>query len=137
MDFAGVNYLAVIVAAIAGFAIGALWYSFLFAKMWMDAIGITEAEIRERRSPMPFVVAIVAYVIMAWVLAVLIGSVFADAVTIGDGILAGALSWLGFVVTTTAVNYSFAGRKPSLSAIDCGHWLVVLLVQGAIVAAFG
>jgi hypothetical protein len=137
MDFAGVNYLAVFVAAIAGFAIGALWYSFLFARMWMEAIGITEAEIRERRSPMPFVVAIIAYVIMAWVLAVLIGSVFADAVTIGDGILAGALAWLGFVVTTTAVNYSFAGRKPSLTAIDGGHWLVVLLVQGAIVAAFG
>jgi hypothetical protein len=137
MDFAGVNYLAVIVAAIAGFAIGALWYSFLFAKLWMEAIGITEAEIRERRSAMPFVIAIIAYVIMAWALAVLIGSVFADAVTFGDGILAGALAWLGFVVTTTAVNYSFAGRKPSLTAIDSGHWLVALLVQGAIVAAFG
>lgn len=137
MDFAGVNYLAVIVAAIAGFAVGAVWYTFLFSRQWLDAVGITEADIKEGRSAMPFVIAIIGHVVMAWVLAVLIGSLYADAVTLGDGILAGALLWLGFVVTTTAVNYAFPGRKPSLTAIDSGHWLVVLLVQGAIIAAFG
>jgi hypothetical protein len=45
--------------------------------------------------------------------------------------------WFGFVITTLAVNNSFAMRKPILIAIDGGHWLAVLLVMGAIIGAMG
>jgi hypothetical protein len=45
--------------------------------------------------------------------------------------------WLGFVVTTIAVNYAFGGRKPMLIVIDSGHWLLVLLLMGAIIGAMG
>ena len=36
MAFSGVNYIAVLVAAAAGFAFGAVWYSAL-ARRWMAA----------------------------------------------------------------------------------------------------
>jgi hypothetical protein len=137
MNFAGVNYLAVIIAGVAGFAIGAVWYSFLFSRVWMDAAGLDEAEIRERRSPLPFVLAVIADLVMAWVLAVVIGSVWPQSPTLVDGIVAGFLVWLGFTLTTTTVNYAFPGRKPALTVIDAGHWLVVLVVMGAIIGLFG
>jgi Protein of unknown function (DUF1761) len=38
--------------------------------------------------------------------------------------------WFGFVLTTQAVNHGFGRRPLMLLAIDAGHWLVVLLVQG-------
>ncbi|MEQ8710760.1 MAG: hypothetical protein RIC36_17390 [Rhodospirillales bacterium] len=41
MSFAGMNYLAVPVASIAGFAFGALWYTIL-GRRWMAALGWTE-----------------------------------------------------------------------------------------------
>ena len=42
MSFADVNYLAVIIATLAGFGLGPVWYTVL-AKPWMRAVGKTEA----------------------------------------------------------------------------------------------
>jgi hypothetical protein len=49
-----------------------------------------------------------------------------------SGLIAGFFLWLGFVITTMAVNHAFQGERPSLTLIDGGHWLGVLLIQGAI-----
>ena len=86
---------------------------------------------------MPFVVAIVANLIMAWVLAGLIGHLGPGQATIRNGLISAGFCWLGFVVTTQSVNYAFTNRKPSLILIDSGHWLGVLLIMGAVIGAFG
>jgi len=136
MTFAGMNYLAVIVAAIVGFAFGGLYYNVL-AKQWLAAIGFTKASVKKNSSKAPFIIAIVADLIMAWVLAGLIGHLGPGQVTTRNGIISGAFVWLGFVVTTIAVNNGFGMRKPMLTAVDSGHWLGVLLIMGAIIGAFG
>ena len=54
MTFAGINYLAVLIAAVAGWIVGAIWYMAL-AKPWMTALG-TDARSRSKRrsrSPAP------------------------------------------------------------------------------------
>jgi hypothetical protein len=43
----------------------------------------------------------------------------------------------GFVITTMAVNHAFQGARGSLTLLDGGHWLGVLLVQGAILGWWG
>ena len=48
-----------------------------------------------------------------------------------------AFMWLGFVITTLSVNNAFQGAKPALTVIDGGHWLGVLLLQGAIIGLMG
>jgi hypothetical protein len=53
------------------------------------------------------------------------------------GIIAGVLIWIGFVVTTIVTNNAYARRKWSLTMIDSGHWLLVLIVQGAVLGLFG
>jgi hypothetical protein len=45
--------------------------------------------------------------------------------------------WLGFVATTLAVNNAFRGATGSLTLIDGGHWLGVLLLQGAVIGWLG
>lgn len=57
--------------------------------------------------------------------------------TLANGLISGAFLWAGFVLTTVAVNYAFQGVKRMLTIIDAGHWLGVLLVQGAVIGAFG
>ena len=47
------------------------------------------------------------------------------------------MAWLGFVVTTNVVNNAFQKRKPMLTAIDSGHWLAVLVVQGIVLGVLG
>ena len=45
--------------------------------------------------------------------------------------------WAGFIVTTMLVNNAFCGRKYLLTAIDAGHWLIVLVLMGAVIGAMG
>lgn len=137
MTFAGINYIAVVIAALAGFGVGAAWYM-VFAKPWMAAVGKSEADLAAPtglRRQMPFVIAFVALLVMAWMLAGVIGHV--GEVTIWRGVVSGFFVWLGFVITTMGVNHAFQDAPPSLTAIDGGHWLAVLVIQGAVIGAFG
>ena len=136
MAFAGINYLAVLVAAVAAFAFGAVYYISL-SKLWLAAIGFTKEQMAAGRSPTPFIVSIVALLVMAWVLAGTVGHLGPGQVTVKNGIISGLFIWLGFVITTLAVNYAYGQRRPSLTVIDGIHWLGVLVVQGAIIGAFG
>jgi hypothetical protein len=140
MTFAGVNYLAIVVAAIAAWVAGAGWYM-AFGKVWMAALGTTPEKMQQMRQEprafLPFVYAFVADLVMAWVLAGLIGHLGAGQVTIRNGIISGAFCWLGFVLTSMLVNNSFGRRDWRLLLIDGGHWLFVLALIGAIIGAFG
>jgi hypothetical protein len=140
MAFAGVNYIAVLIAAVAGWIAGAVWYMAL-AKPWMAAVGLTKEQIdASRQRPgawVPFVLAFVACAVMAAILAGLIGHLGPGKVTLRNGVISGLFCWLGFVITTMLVNHSFAMRPRMLLVIDSGHWLVVLVLMGAIIGAIG
>jgi hypothetical protein len=138
LTFAGMNYLAIVIAAGAAWLAGAGWYMAL-AKPWMAALGTTPEKMEElRRRPgafLPFVYAFVAELVMAWILAGLLGHI--GALTVRGGIISAAFCWAGFVITTMVVNNGFAHRDARLLLIDGGHWLMVLLLMGAIIGAMG
>ena len=137
MPFSGVNYLAILAAAVASWLFGALWYG-VFGNAWMTALGTTKEELMGpsgKASPAPFAIAFVAELVMAWTLAGIIGHT--GRVTVGDGLISAFLVWLGFVLTTTLVNHRYSRQKPALTVIDAGHWLGVLLIQGVVIGLFG
>ncbi len=144
MTFTGVSYLAVFIAAIAGWLIGAAYYMSL-AKPWVAAHGRSMEDFKREAEAskgtpaayMPYILAFVAELIMAWVLAGLMAHLGPGTVTVWNGIVSAAFVWLGFVATTVAVNNMFGMRKPMLSVIDGGHWLIVMIVIGGIIGAFG
>jgi Protein of unknown function (DUF1761) len=136
--FGGINYLAVLGAAVASWLLGAAWYT-LLARPWMIALGKTRTELMGpdgRPSPLPFLVAFLAQFLMAWVLAGLIGHPGPGQAGVAGGIVAGFLVWLGFVITTLSTNHGFGGHRSMLTVIDGGHWLAVLLLQGAVLGLF-
>lgn len=135
MSFAGVNYVAVIIAALAGFGLGMVWYMVL-SKPWMQAVGKTEADRPQAPAQMLlFAITFLALFVMALMLAGLMGHL--GDVTIRGGAITGFFVWLGFVITTMGVNHAFGGAKPMLTVIDGLYWLGVLLMQGAVIGAFG
>jgi hypothetical protein len=123
MAFAGLNYVAIVAAAVAGWVIGtALHWPFT----------------REgRKKVQALVLAFTACLIMAWMLAGVLGHLGPGQVTLRNGLISAAFLWFGFVLTSTVVNNAFAGRAWGLTAIDVGHWLVVLLAMGAVIGAIG
>ena len=136
MAFAGMNYLAVVVAAVASFLFGGLWYGML-SRQWLAAIGKTEEEIKASGSMVPMVIAAIAQLVMAFVLAGVIGHLGPGQVTVKNGIISGLFVWAGFIATTISVNYSFQMEKRSLLAIDIGHWFFVIVIQGAVIGLMG
>ena len=138
MAFAGLNYWAIVVAAAASFLFGGVWYGML-SKPWMAALGKTEAEIKSAGRPMGllFGITMLAQLIMAWVLAGIVGHLGPGQVTVRNGLISALFVWLGFVATTLAVNHGYQGSRWSLTAIDGGHWLGVLLIQGAVIGLMG
>jgi hypothetical protein len=140
MTFAGTNYFAILIAAVAAWLAGAAWYTSL-GKIWASALGLTPADMEARRKEpgafLPFIYVFVAELVMAWVLAGLLGHLGSGQVTLVNGIVSGAFCWVGFVITVMVVNNSFAHRDPRLLLIDGGYWLVVLLLMGAIIGWMG
>jgi hypothetical protein len=143
MSLGNINYWPILIAAIASFAFGAVWYIGL-GKQWMAARDMSAADMEKAKAdmgpiPMPYIVAFVALLIMAWMLAGVLLHLARGGmpVTLRAGMISGFFLWLGFVMTTMAVNHAFQGAKRSLTLIDGGHWLGVLLIQGAILGWWG
>jgi Protein of unknown function (DUF1761) len=140
MAFAGINHLAVVIAAIAAWLASAAWYMSL-CRIWTVALGKTPEQIAaDRKKPgafLPFLYALVANLVIAWMLAGLLGHLGAGQVTWRNGLISAAFLWFGFILTTMTVNYSFSGRDRRLLVIDAGNWLIVLLVIGAVVGSLG
>ncbi len=137
--FAGLNELAVVIAAVASFIFGGVWYG-LLANQWMAAANVRPEDIQVSRrgvTAVPYVVAFIAQLIMAFVLAGVVGHLGEGQVTLKNGIISGATIWAGFVATSLVVNHAFQGAKMELTLIDGGHWLGVLLIQGAIIGWMG
>lgn len=140
MTFAGISYLAVVVAAVAAWLVSAAWYMSL-CKIWTAALGKTPEQMEaDRNRPgafLPFIYALVANLIIAWTIAGVLGHLGAGEVTLRNGVISAAFCWFGFVLTTMVVNYSFSGRDKRLLLIDAGNWLITFIVIGAMVGGIG
>jgi hypothetical protein len=140
MTYSGVNYLAVLIAAVAAWLASAAWYMGL-SRHYVAALGKTPEQMAEdRKKPgafLPFIYAFVADIIIGWMLAGLLAHLGTGQVTLRNGVISAAFLWFGFVLTTMVVNYSFSGRDRRLLLIDVGNWLLVLLVIGAIIGGIG
>ena len=125
--------MAIVVAAVAAWLAGAVWYGALFAKPWMAANGLTAAT--RRNAALPFIISFLAELVMAWVLAGMVGHL--GAVTVRSAVISALFAWAGFVLTTTLVNNAFSGRRYTLTAVDAGHWLFALLLMGVVIGWIG
>lgn len=142
MTFAGINYLAILIAAVIGWLSGAVWYTALGTR-WVAAQGKTVEQFHAEQAAkkgtpaawLPFALAFLADLVMAWVLAGMVGHL--GPVTIRSAVISALFAWGGFVVTTILVNYSFGGRPYLLTAIDAGHWLIVLVLMGVVIGWMG
>ncbi|WP_306142313.1 DUF1761 domain-containing protein [Roseibium sp. MMSF_3412] len=130
--FDGINLIAVAVAGVASFIFGSIWYGVL-GKAWMAAAGLTEEQTRP--DPVTLGLAFVCQLVMAFVFA---GVIYHTGETsIRTGLISALMIWVGIVMTTQIINHRFQGKPWSLTMIDGGHWLGVLIVQAVVIGWFG
>jgi len=137
MDLGSVNWIAVVVAAVASMALGFVWYMGL-AKQWMAALGKTREQVMAGSGGQatPFIIAFLMQLVMAYSLALFVPRVMGS-MSVVNGLIAAFHLWLGFVITSMIINHRYQGSKWSLTLIDGGYLLGVLLVQGVVIGLFG
>src|SRR5690554_3647533 len=137
MAYLSVNWLAVVLAAVASMALGAAWYMGL-SRQWLAATGKTIAEIQANSGGQatPFIWGAAMQLIMAYFLALLTQAVFGT-VTVGNAVTLGVHLWFGFMVTGMIMNHRYEGQKWSLAVIDGGYALGIVIVQGVVIGLLG
>ena len=132
-----VNYLAVLVAAVAVFVLGWLWYSpLLFFKPWMRARGMDPVAAMAG-AKMPggkLVIEFARCIVLAYVIAR-----FVALLGVGSSLGAvhfGLFVWIGFPVIILTGSVLWENTPWRVAAIHAGDWLVKLLVIPIIVTAW-
>ena len=128
-----VNYVAILVAAIANMVVGYLWYSkMLFGKAWMKLMG--KKDMGKKDSMLMMMGAgYISSVVMAYVLAIFIQ--LNGAATPLAGAMTAFWAWLGFVATVTLGSVLWEGKSIQLWVLNAAHHLVGMAVMGAVLVA--
>jgi hypothetical protein len=130
------NWLAILVAAVASMILGFIWYSpLLFAKVWTREMGYDpndKAKMDEmRKSAGPaYAGSLFASLLTAFTLALILHGMQAQ--SLHFGLMASFHIWLGFVATVQFTGALFAKQSMKLFAINTGYQLLCYLVMGAI-----
>lgn len=132
-----INYLAVLVAGIISMIVGSLWYGPIFGKAWMRLMGFTKKTIddaKKKGMAKSYLIMFVMALLMNYVMAHFVD--YTDSVTFAQGMLTGFWIWLGFFVTTMIGSVLWEGKSINLYLLNVFHYLVVLLINGGILAVW-
>ena len=129
-----VNVWAVLVAALANFLIGGLWYSpAMFCKAWMRANKFTEEDLKRGNPAVIFGVSFLFCLIMSANLAAFLAG---PETTVGFGTAAGLAAGLGWAAMGLGVVALFERRPFSYILINGGYLTVSFTAMGAILGAW-
>jgi cation transport ATPase len=128
------NYVAVFVAALAYWLLGAVWFAVLFSKPWMALEHITPEQASRMNPIAPYIISFILNLVIAFVLAQLCA--WRNANTAARGAALGILIWIGFLGPVTYTTYMYEMRPKQLFAINEFYVLVGLCLMGAILGAW-
>ena len=127
------NYLAVVVAAIAAFVVSSVWYS-IFGNAWMELRGIDPATATDTATPaLTMLFVVVQSLVVAFMLAYFV--VQLGIVDWKGGVRLGALVWV-FPAMILLGSVVHENVPLMLAAIHAGDWLVKLLLMSLILGVW-
>ena len=132
------NLLAVLVSAIIGMVIGALWYSpLLFGKVWMNLSGFTDKKMQEMKKKgmaVPYILNFISTLILSYVLALFISA--SQAVTIMQGAIVGFFVWIGFMATLMLNSVLWEGKPVKLYILNIAYHLITVIIMSIILTVW-
>lgn len=125
-----VNYLAVLVAAIAAMALGALWYSkVLFGKKWQELVEKSDEELKKGAGKAVGGTA-VAWLVISFTLAYFVDAT--EATTWDSALMVGLWASIGLMTMSQLIITLYEDRKMSLFAISVGYQVLAVLIMAVI-----
>lgn len=133
------DYLSILVATVAAFAVGALWYGPLFGRRWRLLMNFSEGHMGASEGAatgpgMPLASAMVggfiATFFLVWALNFLLEAF--SITTISGALAISLLVSIGFIATTMANSVFYERRSWGLYLINLGHYIVALIVASLV-----
>jgi hypothetical protein len=133
MDPSTINWLAVLAATLAFYAIGALWYSVLFGKIWMKEVNITKEDAKNVSMVKIMSLTFLLSLVMVTNLAFFIND---PKIGVSEGALYGFLTGFGWVAMAMTLNALYEMRSWRYILINAGYMVVGFTVSGVILGAW-
>jgi hypothetical protein len=129
-----VNYLAVLVAAIASMVLGWLWYGPLFGKAWMAMSGQKDMGKYKGGMGANYFIAYLGSAVTAYGMAYFLSAT--SATTLSGALMVAFWAWLGFVATVTLGSVLWERQSWSFWFLKNSYNLLSLLLIAWILFAW-
>ena len=130
---AEINWLAVLLGALAFFLVGAIWYGVLFSKAWQKAAGMSDEKIQSGNMALIFGLTFLAELVISLTL-------WHGIARSGASDRAVMMMALGFgatiMVPAIGINYLYLRKTLAHFLIDAGHFIVGMTAMGGVFLLF-
>jgi hypothetical protein len=139
-----INYVAILVAAIASMVVGGIWYGPLFGKLWMKGMGWDPsdhehmAKMKKAAGP-AYAQQFIGSLLTGYALAHMLwafGIALPEITGAAAGFQAGFWSWVGFVLPVKYGDKLWGGKKFKYLSVDLAYYLVNLVIMAVIIAVW-
>ena len=130
---AEINWLAVLLGALAFFLVGAIWYGVLFSKAWQKAAGMSDEKIQSGNMALIFGLTFLAELVISLTL-------WHGIARSGASDRAVMMMAVGFgamiMVPAIGINYLYLRKTLAHFLIDAGHFIVGMAAMGGVFLLF-
>lgn len=139
LDMLGqLNWLAVVVAALIYFVLGAVWYAPpVFGRIWQRSIGWDPEATPPQMQVTAYLIPLIAYLVMAVATAMLAAATGSS--DLNGGLTLGLVVGIGYALARTAVDAAFDPHKPQRwvwFAVAGGYHLVGIVLVAVLVSVW-
>ena len=134
-SFAEINFIAVLVAAVAYFLVGWAWYSpMLFGNAYLKEMKLDPKKMKMENMGVIFGASFICGLLTAFVIKAVMIATFADTVFLGANI--GVLLSVGLIGTNAMNDALYDNHSTKLFFIKVGYNVLGFIVMGAILGAW-
>jgi hypothetical protein len=128
----GDNWLAIIVAAVAIYAIGFIIYGAVFSGLWMKLSGYTKEQLQPHMWKMA--ISWIMPILTAIGLALILKS--AEVTNLATSLMISLQVWFFIVLSTRLYSFVYSPERPGLLVMDAIHLFLGVMVAGGIISAW-
>jgi hypothetical protein len=130
-----INWLGVVLGAVAFFAVGAVWYTALFGKAWQRAVGLSDEQLKTGAN---MLLIFGTCFLLELLVSLTVGHIYAytapddrSKLMIAVGLAAGVMA------PAIGISYLYMRKSLKLFLIDAGHLIVGMAALGGVFALLG
>ena len=124
------NWLAIVVAAVAGYFPGAIWYSPIgFLGPWSRELGV-DVNAKPKGAGARIAIGLIPALVAAIAFALVLG----PHPSLYQAMARAAVVAIGFIATSFAIQYLYERRSPAFWLINSGYHLLQFVIMGLVLA---